>query len=99
MKNAIHEFDIKPIDAKSFYGKATGFEKNGKMILKSYSTFVCGITAKGKIQRYWNDYSATTMRHINAFLVNAGFEKMSKAEWLSLPIVRFNATSFWFGRV
>ena len=53
---------------KSFYKKAFIIERNDGIYLKSYDTLVCRIT-HGVFQRLWNGYSATTMRHINSFLI------------------------------
>lgn len=63
-------YELKPkFDVKdSFYGKAHVIEEdNGKFILRSYGTDICG-WYKGNLTIYWFGYSATTMRHINEFL-------------------------------
>lgn len=54
--------------AKSFYGKAKVIEKDGETLLQSYDTIVCKIDKSGEFVRMWEGYSATTMRHINAFI-------------------------------
>lgn len=53
---------------KSFYGKARTLSVNGVgMFLISYDTIVCYIDDKG-LHRTWDKWSATTARHITAFL-------------------------------
>lgn len=67
---------------KSFYGKAEIINlKNGTRLLRSYSTIVAGVTKSGKAFRSWCGWSATTGRHIKAFM------GMNKKEWESLPFV------------
>ena len=70
---------------KSFYGKAKVQEANGKKVLISYNTQVCSIDADG-FHRIWDDYSATTMRHVNEFLNQNGRAEGGKAFWDSCPI-------------
>lgn len=43
-------------------------EYENKKYLVSYQTIVCSIDDRGKFEKYWNDYSATTQNHINAFI-------------------------------
>ena len=85
--------------AKSFYGKAKVTENNGAVVLTSYNTEVCGIDAAGNFHRYWGGYSATTMRHINAFLSFYDLPGGGKAWWDALPIDRFEWVSFYIGKV
>ena len=78
--------------AKSFYGKAKVIEMdNGEKVLQSYNTFVCRITAAGRFVRMWGGYSATTMRHVNSFLLfydmNGGAD-MTPAESLKAMYAR-----------
>lgn len=71
---------------KSFYGKAKIIEyENGDVELLSYNTVVCRIH-NGSFQRVWNGYSATTMRHINAFLTFYKIEGGGKTWWNALQI-------------
>lgn len=65
---------------KSFYKKAFIIERNDGIYLKSYDTLVCRIR-HGVFQRLWNGYSATTMRHINSFLMEFGIVGGGKAWW------------------
>lgn len=73
--------------AKSFYNKAVVTEHdNGDIELRSYNTIVCRIR-NGKFERLWDGYSATTMRHINAFVDFYGIEGGGKAWWTKLECV------------
>ena len=79
---------LTPIDSrKSFYGKAIAIEHdNGIIELKSYDTIVAKIV-DGVFYRLWNDYSATTMRHINAFIDKYNISGGGK-KWLdSLEVI------------
>lgn len=77
--------DLKPADnRKSFYGKAHA-EINGDTItLISYNTRVLRIQG-GEIVRLWGGWSATTQRHINAFLATFADGQSGKAFFDSLP--------------
>ena len=79
---------------KSFYGRAkciVTLTKAGSsaFYLLSYSTIVCLYT-NGKFYKLWNEYSRTTMNHINAFRYMAGLENLSKNEWLDLPCYHYD---------
>ena len=63
---------------KSFYKKAEVLKYNNALYLKSYSTIVAKIDNGEVVVNGW--YSQTTARHINEFLQQNGFEKMSKKE-------------------
>lgn len=82
-------FQLSPNDShKSFYGKAWVKEcSNGEKLLQSYNTVVCMIDAQGHFKRLWHGWSATTQRHINAFLAFYGLQNLSgKANWIEMPI-------------
>ena len=83
-------YNLYPIDnRKSFYGKATVFVwDNDDIELKSYDTIVCRIH-NGVFERLWDGYSATTMRHINAFIDTYGINGGGKAWWQSLPVANY----------
>lgn len=75
------EIMLHPVDGrKSFYGKAGVIEENGNVYLRSYNTIVCGIV-DGEFRRFWDEESATTMRHVNAFLAYAGIDGGGIAWW------------------
>lgn len=76
---------------KRFYGKAriTHIEsKSGRVyeILISYNTAVCMLDSAGRFVRLWNGYSATTAKHIAAFMSRYGLSGVGKHEWLELPV-------------
>lgn len=72
---------------KSFYRKARIYkDNNGNILLMSYETIVAKITDKiatkdniEKVEVY-GYYSNTTARHINEFLQQHGYPKMTKKE-------------------
>lgn len=72
---------------KSFYRKAKIYkDNNGNILLMSYETIVAKITDKiatkdniEKVEVY-GYYSNTTARHINEFLQQHGYPKMSKKQ-------------------
>ena len=73
-------YTLQPNDShKSFYNKAFVIYQDDKEYLQSYDTIVAVKTSDGVIHRTWDDYSATTQRHIKAF---AG---LNKHEYLGLP--------------
>lgn len=83
----VYCYELKPIDGrKSFYGKAEVIRENGVNYLKSYNTIVAMIDDSGNFTRLWYGYSATTMRHVNAFIALYGLPGGGKAWWDSLPI-------------
>lgn len=82
-------YELKPQydSAKSFYHKANIYRNDkGSIFLMSYETIVAEIkdatvTDTGKKQAIvYGWYSMTTSRHINEFLQQNGFNKMSKKE-------------------
>lgn len=88
-------YELKAINQKNFYGKAivkvsdsfNFFDKTpaGTKTLYSYNTAVIRMTPDKKIKRLWGGYSATTMRHVNAFLTQEGFQQVNKKQWFMLP--------------
>ena len=69
---------------KSFYGKAQIYYDDdlGTASLYSYGTFMVeildGTVVKFNLNEY--DYSRTTMKHVNDFLVQHGMDKTNLAE-------------------
>ena len=89
MKRLEYLYKLQPQydNAKSFYGKANVYRNDkGSIFLMSYETIVAEIkdatvTDTGEKQAIvYGWYSMTTSRHINEFLRQNGFEKMSKKE-------------------
>ena len=81
-------YELQPNDnRKSFYGKAKIiYNDNGEIYLKSYDTEVCKIMPGGVFVRLWNGYSATTMRHVNAFVDYFHIPGGGKAWWMQQPV-------------
>ena len=77
-------------EQKSFYGKARCLMTEKGWYLLSYDTIVCSLRANDEtgeinvLRRYWMEYSATTSKHINAFLYNFNLRGLNKKEWESL---------------
>lgn len=65
---------------KSFYNKAVVEINDNEKILYSYNVKICAII-NNIFYKYWNGYSATTMRHIVEFRLQNGFSKITKKEW------------------
>lgn len=87
------QYELKPINTnqKSFYKKANVTIANGKTVLTSYTTEVCYLDQDGNFHRLWSGYSVTTMNHINEFRLQNRLDKLSKKEWLSIPVEHYNA--------
>lgn len=83
MKNITHTdiYELTPNDSrKSFYGKAKVIlTADGTKYLKSYDTICCAVDANGKVHRFEHLDSATTRRHLIAFL------PISNKEYFALP--------------
>lgn len=80
--------ELTPIDGrKSFYRKALVHYTPAGIQLQSYDTIVATWDgSKSVFIRHWYGYSATTMRHINAFMRYLGFNLGGKDWWTSLPV-------------
>ena len=77
------KFYLNPVDGrKSFYQKAVVLEEGNRLILRSYNTDVAEFDrTTGRIKRLWSGYSATTMRHINAFVRYCGLACVGGKKW------------------
>lgn len=71
--------ELNPVDGrKSFYGKAyVGRRANGNLVLLSYGTEVAEWDGNA-VTRLWAGMSATTRRHIAAFLDYVGSDMTTK---------------------
>lgn len=78
--------ELNPVDGrKSFYGKAhVGRRANGNLVLLSYGTEVAEKVGN-TIIRLWGGMSATTRRHLAAFLDFVGSD-MTTREFAALPV-------------
>ena len=93
----MERFELKPIwgQQQSFYGRAIVISDGDATYLKSYGTIVCSYDMSegyANFRRHWHGYSATTQRHINAFidLVMGCGEFYAKAQWLKEPITQLD---------
>ena len=76
---------------KSFYGKAWEIGKRYGWELVSYGTTVARLDRGSaeeclKLVRLWDGYSATTMRHINAWLQWHGMNLITKKQWEEMEV-------------
>lgn len=78
--------ELSPVDGRrSFYGKARVIKNGDTLYCMSYHTLVASFNVvTGRFVRHWNGYSATTMRHVNAFVRFLGYDYGGKAWWYSL---------------
>lgn len=83
MKKLVIVCDLIPNDNhKSFYGKAkVKIYSDNTKVLQSYNTDVAKIDANGNVIRLWDNWTATTGRHIKAFC------GLNKKEYLELPLI------------
>lgn len=86
MKNTTKTINLQATLQKDYYGKARVRTENNMLILTSYNTDVIAYDfSTGELMRLWSGYSATTMKHINDFLLQNGWGTMNKKEWLAMP--------------
>lgn len=94
-------YELKPIhtNQKSFYRKAMVTVSHNDdckyLVLRSYDTDVVMVKI-GKfgmpyVQRLWDGYSATTMRHVNELLMQEGLPKLSASALRSMEVGKFYA--------
>lgn len=77
----MRKYELAPADnRKSFYGKCFVTEENGVKTLFSYNTKIMSEDSNGNYHRYYNDWTATTGRHIKAFC------GMNKKEFMKLEV-------------
>lgn len=80
----VNEYEVCPVGTqKSFYGKAKVLELvNGMKVLKSYDTLIL-IQDGNRFMRLWDDWSATTGKHIYSFcgMRKKDFRKLTCDEW------------------
>lgn len=84
-------YDIPAVGQKSFYGKAKFvMYNNGFVGCLSYDTIVCVYNPiTGEFYKTWNDWSATTSKHIHSFMIYFGMRGFNKKEWLDLEYTYF----------
>ena len=69
---------------KSFYGKAKIIETETGRYLLSYETIICSLSYGGTFIKYWDGYSVTTMKHIQAFFAFVRWPSGGKSWWTGL---------------
>lgn len=83
----ITQFELEPINQKSFYGKAIVKKAGGMNVLTSYESQVAVYhedTRKFEITVRAGLLSATTLKHIAAFRHHFSLKPMSKKELMKL---------------
>lgn len=76
-------------DRKSFYGKMKVIERDREKLLQSYNTIVCKLDSCGNFKRLWSGWSATTQRHVNAFVDYYGMPELGgKSAWEKMEVVK-----------
>lgn len=83
--NIENRYMLEPIytGQKSFYRKAEVLETNIGKFLRSYDTIVAFIGNDNGFYRTWDDYSVTTMNHVNDFIHQNGISGGGKKWWVS----------------
>lgn len=71
---------LKRIDARS---AIVGTKEHPALL--SYMTIVCSLK-DGRLVRLWDDWSATTAKHVRTFCKEYNIPAPNKAEWLAMPI-------------
>jgi len=80
-------YELIPTTQQSFYGKCRVRDDGQYAWLESYTTTVAEYNHKTGEMRVYDWYSATTARHINAFLRHFGFPSMTKKEMEAMPLL------------
>ena len=73
-------FYSKNRNSKSVRKNCFWIEYGNKKYLVSYQTIVCSIDDRGKLEKYWNDYSVTTMNQINRFIELFGNDTVIRSD-------------------
>lgn len=106
MKNERHFFYKKNSKSKSVRKNCFWMEVGNKKYLVSYRTIVCAIDDRGRLERYWNDYSETTLNQINRFIELFGTDTvirsdtgeiingLNKKEWEGMETVFVNIAAY-----
>lgn len=82
-----HIFTLTPRDRKSFYGKMKVIERDSEKLLQSYGTIVCKLDSCGNFKRLWSGWSATTQRHVNAFVDYYDMPELGgKSAWTKMKV-------------
>lgn len=72
---------------KSFYGKAHILDCGDKFVLRSYETNVAYVDKENKtLHRLWDDWSATTGRHVDEFSHQFAHHWCGKKDWDQMEV-------------
>lgn len=95
-----NEYWLEPVEGQgqnSFWKRAKVIKDGNFTLLKSYDTIVCGIKRKADggrtFYRFWDGYSATSMKHINAFMDHMGWkneESRGKDWWVNSELYDYS---------
>ena len=66
--------------------RATTRTESRGLVLRSYNTDVAYFDHDGKFHKTWDDYSATTLKHVNLFREKRGLAPMNKREWIEMKM-------------
>ena len=91
MIDGLMAVDVPACGQKSLYGKAFEISNSMGYELISYSTKVARIEVGQygrKLVRLFGGYSATTMRHVNAWLQWHGMNPITKKQWEEMEVAR-----------
>ena len=80
-ENYQDRFDV----IKAFDSRSAIINDHGVPTLLSYWTKVARLE-DGKLVRMWNDWSATTAKHITSFCTYYKISAPNKKEWLKMPV-------------
>lgn len=106
-----YSYGLMPLytNQKSFYGKAIVYAAedgcDNYYTLRSYDTAVVSVyVGPGNLtymKKLWGGYSATTMRHVNEFLIQEGFTKLSARAWRAMEVGKFYSPEdvYAFGKI
>lgn len=73
-------FYTKNRNSKSVRNNCFWIKYGNKKYLVSYRTIVCSVDDRGKFERYWNDYSVTTINQINRFIELFGKDTVIRSD-------------------
>lgn len=77
----MERYELTPMDGRaSFYRKAIVIVFDDARVLQSYDTIVMSKDENGVLHRHWDDWSATTGRHIYSFC------GIRKKQWDEMPV-------------
>lgn len=65
------------------HNRALIITTDNAVYLQSYDTLILSIDNAGNIKKLWNEYSQTTLKHINSFMALFHLETFNKKSWLS----------------